>query len=622
MRNIELRENEEREVLLSIVIPIRGMTGKLNNLAQTLSSGSALVEFLIVIDGPDEALEEELKELVKDQSYLSSIYILKGAFNSPGYARNFGLEQANGKWISFWDSDDVGYADVAEYLVASYGDSKDAIKASYILTNVGSDNNLFKDARRENQISRYRQPGLWRYVFNQKLLNNMTFSNLKLGEDQIFLSAVMETNPQILDSSLYIYKYFENVPDSLTNSKSKGNEILKLFDLLLSRNVTDNLFQVKSTKILIARSLLSISACNDLDGRKKIFTFILALRKNGLSLLKYILILVLDSIQFKRDRWLRSGATHEVVLAGGLGNQLFQMAFALSQANLASVKLNTNLANQREPGNSIADTLEDTLPLNVTKANKLSETKLSRKFTSLALRTSASSSSRFLANLLELIGSIYFTLIRKEFTKVHIARGVGEFATNNTRRNNLYIGYFQSSTWASNPNVKNQMSRLYFGENRFPELSAAARILAPVIVHVRLGDYVKEHGIGILDERYYKEALSKIVPMYDEAPVWLFSDEPEKAINFLPQGFRERLTVIDHLGPFPLETLEIMRNGGAYVIANSTFSWWAANLSHQKKAHVIAPEPWFRNSESPINIIPTNWMTTSGWEERVGIYEH
>jgi len=55
-------------------------------------------------------------------------------------------------------------------------------------------------------------------------------------------------------------------------------------------------------------------------------------------------------------------------------------------------------------------------------------------------------------------------------------------------------------------------------------------------------------------------------------------------------------------------TLEAMRFGRGYVIANSTFSWWGAYLSHTDHAEVIAPDPWFQGMDSPDSLIPRNWQ--------------
>jgi hypothetical protein len=74
----------------------------------------------------------------------------------------------------------------------------------------------------------------------------------------------------------------------------------------------------------------------------------------------------------------------------------------------------------------------------------------------------------------------------------------------------------------------------------------------------------------------------------------------------LPPTFN--VSVIGENGLNPAETLELMRHGSAYVIANSTFSWWAAFLSYQSGCTKIMPAPWFQNMPSPIGIKPQDWI--------------
>jgi hypothetical protein len=55
-----------------------------------------------------------------------------------------------------------------------------------------------------------------------------------------------------------------------------------------------------------------------------------------------------------------------------------------------------------------------------------------------------------------------------------------------------------------------------------------------------------------------------------------------------------------------------MRHGAAYVIGNSTYSWWAAALSYTKNPHVIAPRPWFYGQDEVPNLLPKDWKRVDG----------
>ena len=59
-------------------------------------------------------------------------------------------------------------------------------------------------------------------------------------------------------------------------------------------------------------------------------------------------------------------------------------------------------------------------------------------------------------------------------------------------------------------------------------------------------------------------------------------------------------------------TLALFRYGAGYVIANSSFSWWAAWSRHDRTAKVIHPKPWFVGLDTPLNLTPPDWESLPG----------
>jgi hypothetical protein len=187
-----------------------------------------------------------------------------------------------------------------------------------------------------------------------------------------------------------------------------------------------------------------------------------------------------------------------------------------------------------------------------------------------------------------------------------------------TKRKELLIGYFQSYIWANLPSAKMELKSLRLKSNPksltdFLDQYQNQRILS---VHIRRGDYRNETSFGLLSSNYYERAIALVSEEYDFDRIWLFSDEPNFAISLLPKNLIGRVEIVPDFDGSASATLEAMRHANAYVLANSSLSWWGAWLSYIEDPIVIAPEPWFRHSPEPNKIIPSNWQRISAWEPK------
>jgi len=55
--------------------------------------------------------------------------------------------------------------------------------------------------------------------------------------------------------------------------------------------------------------------------------------------------------------------------------------------------------------------------------------------------------------------------------------------------------------------------------------------------------------------------------------------------------------------------IEIMKYGSGFILANSSFSWWAGFLRITHASVVVAPKPWFRNIPVSQDLVPRDWIT-------------
>jgi len=122
-------------------------------------------------------------------------------------------------------------------------------------------------------------------------------------------------------------------------------------------------------------------------------------------------------------------------------------------------------------------------------------------------------------------------------------------------------------------------------------------------LHIRRTDYLTSNGYHPVQTiEYYKNALN-LIGDYDN--LFIFSDDIDwckSNLNFKNMIFRENNSEI--------EDLFLMSYCKNNIIANSTFSWWAAWLNDNKDKKVIAPAKWFGNEANlnEENIIPASWI--------------
>lgn len=130
-----------------------------------------------------------------------------------------------------------------------------------------------------------------------------------------------------------------------------------------------------------------------------------------------------------------------------------------------------------------------------------------------------------------------------------------------------------------------------------------------ISLHVRRGDYVSNANAsrfhGTKDENYYKKALAAIVPKCKNPIVYVFSDEPEWCKKNLRLGIK---TVYVEGNTKGFEDMRLMSNCKHNIIANSSFSWWAAWLNQDSDKIVVAPKVWFNDpSVDTSDVIPKSW---------------
>lgn len=190
--------------LLSVIIPIGAMKGKLTNFYKTIdSTENTRVEFIVVIDDKNDGTAEEVRNFLTVRRQSASTVILQQAFNGPGPARNAGLQEAKNPWIIFCDSDDILWVDnVYEELRAIQPQD------NFVIGNFSVKSNSYeKISRSANLMEVALNPGIWRIAIRRSKALMSVFPSLLLAEDQVYLvrSGLFNSKPRFSNRTFYTY---------------------------------------------------------------------------------------------------------------------------------------------------------------------------------------------------------------------------------------------------------------------------------------------------------------------------------------------------------------------------------------------------------------------------------
>lgn len=285
-----------------------------------------------------------------------------------------------------------------------------------------------------------------------------------------------------------------------------------------------------------------------------------------------------------------------IQLTGGLGNQLFQYAFArnLNLTHGIDIKFDINHFFANHQRSFELDKLK--IEVDVATAEEINRVRLENSLLSLAKRK-------------------VNTLIKPYYRKSIIEEKSFAYDPNLLKVNtNAYIsGYFQSEKYFTSIETflrKEIVPKENILSSSFYSLQSDMQKSMSVSVHVRRGDYINNpesyqaHGVCEMD--YYTSALNLIKGKTNNPIFYIFSDD----IRWCIENFTsEHPFVFITETKSAIEDLFLMASCKHNIIANSSFSWWGAWLNPNANKITIAPKKWFNNrKENTQDLIPEPWI--------------
>jgi hypothetical protein len=288
-----------------------------------------------------------------------------------------------------------------------------------------------------------------------------------------------------------------------------------------------------------------------------------------------------------------------IKMQGGLGNQMFQYAFAqiLAQKNNTNVVLDGSFFErvEKNPG-----------------------------FTPRTFELANFNNSYIWGSSSDFVFFHKISIINKfkkktglNYPKIYEELLFGFQADALSIKSPVYLkGYFQSYKYLIGYEdfVRQLFSFPIDGLDDFNnELLSTIKSLDTIAIHIRRGDYVNDtvtaahHGRCSLD--YYQEAIKLLVSKNEEFTFVFFSDDSDWVKRQFKDLAYSKIFVEHNKNEDSWKDMCLMSFCNHNIIANSSFSWWAAWLNQHSDKIVIAPKKWFVDAEINTNdLIPSEWI--------------
>lgn len=281
-----------------------------------------------------------------------------------------------------------------------------------------------------------------------------------------------------------------------------------------------------------------------------------------------------------------------VELKGGLGNQMFQYAYALS------------LSLSRRQSLVVDHSIIDADPKRQYRLGGFTATRAKHStLISHFLRLLRSADARVRTNLVTTIaGSARFDVLDDEQDGPRTMNCRNAYVRGYWQDPSRFVGYRAEilSEFTLSVPLTPQELELVRSHSRRPT----------VAMHIRGGDYVNDRTLqehyGLCSSRYYHQALEWIESRIGPCDVRVFSDDPQYARGHLRLERPYRFVKLNNAD----ETREqrLMTSCDHVVISNSTYSWWAAWLKEQQEAIIVAPYPWYSMPSAADDLlVPQGW---------------
>jgi hypothetical protein len=278
-----------------------------------------------------------------------------------------------------------------------------------------------------------------------------------------------------------------------------------------------------------------------------------------------------------------------VQLIGGLGNQLFQYAAGKSLALHHGTNLKVDASHYAKNAERAVELSFFNIPLEIATAEEI---------------------SHFKQNAGErMVSWLQPAHRRRVYREVSIRYDPDFFKA----RDNIYLkGYRQSEKYFEpyKTIIRKEFTIKPELVGQVAGYASGLRSENSVSVHIRRGDYLNPTILdihGILGWDYYEKGIKMMAEKMPDAKFYFFSDDMNWVKSQLKPGGRYEF-VSGNISSSAIGDFYLMTRCRHNILANSSFSWWAAWLNDNAGKQVIAPLQWYNKTKyDTSDLIPEGW---------------
>ncbi|MDB5248664.1 MAG: alpha,2-fucosyltransferase [Segetibacter sp.] len=175
------------------------------------------------------------------------------------------------------------------------------------------------------------------------------------------------------------------------------------------------------------------------------------------------------------------------------------------------------------------------------------------------------------------------------------------------------IGYFMS--WKYFEKFEKEIRRDFTVRpelvSHLHQIESELRQNNSVSIHIRRGDFTSKKNIeihGIISMEFYRNAIAEISSRSPSPHLYVFSDD----IAWVKENLQTQFPITfvsNEVTKTAVEDFYLMSVCKHNIIANSTFSWWAAYLNNNPGKIVVAPKKWYNSSTYNYkDVYPRRWI--------------